>query len=575
MADEPLETAALDPQPATDAVAPTPIAEPHPNDPWKEFKAAPKQQPPATAGDPWAAFKPKLKNNESLPVEPMNALERGAAGAIDPLHGLRQLYNHVVGSPADAAAADKGIQEREADLQKRGAGEGDLARSVGRMVPAVAAGAIAGPLTGGIAGAMIGGTAAELANPVASGNYAEEKTKQALMGAAFGGGGGLIMKGGAAVVGPTVREAAAELMKNGVQLTPGQIAGGILRRGEEAAKSIPVLGSFIRGAEGRSIDGFNKAVINQSLDPIGVQLPKNISSGHEAITFAKDKLGDAYDSLLPKMQLTMDAPLASDLSNVRYLASSALPEAQYKQLENIMQQRVQRYFNNTGSIPGNELKAIERDLNSLASSYRSSTDGAQRELAHSLDDIRGSVRDALTRQNPQNAAELQKINDAYAMFTRVESAAARRAGGQGVFTPSDLLQSIKSADKTVRKGAFARGDALMQDFAEFADTVLPSKLPDSGTTERGIWDAMILHGAAPTVAGGAIFAPKAAAIVGGGVLPYTKIGGKSINAAAQPGPGRMAAGNAMRAATPATGSALEPLLSAGSMDYLVDRAQPR
>jgi len=76
------------------------------------------------------------------------------------------------------------------------------------------------------------------------------------------------------------------------------------------------------------------------------------------------------------------------------------------------------------------------------------------------------------------------VNSGYAMFTRIEDAAANKAvgGHEGVFETGDLMTAVRKGDRSVRKGAFARGDALMQDWAETAHSVLrPEGRNYSGT----------------------------------------------------------------------------------------------
>lgn len=495
------------------------------------------------------------------PVPPSSKLERFGTGVMDPVYGLAQASSDPAYLAMEAGttpdqfegtrdAATKFLKGREEEYKKgRDAAhsEGlDWMRLAGNLVgsaPFVAPLSAGG---GGIVGGAMTGAASNLLMPATGADYGQEKLKQGLMGGAFGGLGAGAARAVGAVVGPTVRETAKMLMDKGIQLTPGQIAGGVFRRAEEAAKSFPILGSFIRGAENRGVDTFNRATIDQALEPIGVKLPAMAKMGHEAITYGRLRLDDAYDTLLPKMQLAMDERLSTDIGNVRFLASE-LPDAQAKQFETIMANRVAQPFTDTGAIPGRTLKRMESDLNQIASTYRSSADAAQRQLAHLLDEVRGSIREALERQNPQLAGELKKINQSYAMFTRIESAAARRAGSQGMFTPGDLLQSIKNADRSVRKGNFARGDALMQDFAEFADMVLPSKLPDSGTSERAMWDMMGL--------GAALYKPEIPIGLGAASLPYTQMGQKVVNKIAQPGAARQAVGEGIRRAAPAIGGA--------------------
>lgn len=491
--------------------------------------------------------------------EAMGAGERFLTGVADPLVGGQQMLSHITGSPEDVKRVDEQVKAREEAIKAREGG--GFMRGLGGAVGTAPAMAIGGPL-GGIPGAMIGGALAGTLEPSTGKDYLENKVQQAFMGAAFGGMGGGSTKMLGTVVGPTVREAADSLMKAGVKLTPGQIAGGYVRRAEEIARSVPILGAFIRNAEGHGIEDFNRVTINQALSPINIALPSGMM-GRDAIAYGRGRLQDAYDTLLPQMQLVMDPQLSSDVSLARFWASE-LPDAQGKQFETILKNRIAKPFLNTGAISGTELKKSESELTRIINNYRGSANAGDRDLAHLLDDVRGAVRDALTRQNPTHAGELKKINEAYAMWARVENAAARRAGEGGVFTPPDLLQSIKQSDRSIRKSAFARGDALMQDWAEIANLILPNKVPDSGTPERIALMELMKAGAGAFAAEQTPYAGRYTVPVLGGIgvssLPYTKPGIAAANKIAQPGPVRKAIGSGIRSSSPYTGTASAPIL---------------
>lgn len=466
--------------------------------------------------------------NTKVPPNQMGVTDRLLTGMSDPIVGGSQLAAHLTKSPEEAAKVDLAIKKREQDIQ--GAGGGGLVRGVGQAItgaPLIAAGAL------GPAGAIAGGALQGAAQPTVVGSgtdYWAQKEKDALFGAAFGYGlGGGLGKTVGMAVGPDART----MIGSGVNLTPGQMIGGPVRRLEEAAKSLPIMGSFIRGAEGRGIEGFNRAVLNQALEPIGGKLSRG-AAGREAIAETQKQLGDAYDKLLPNMQLTLDQQLANDIANVKYHGQE-LPEPMQKQLEGILNNRLAPFFQRS-PMPGRQgptLKETESALRSIADNYRGSADPAQRNLARLIDDARGSLRDALIRQNPNSADLLKKIDMGYALFARAQGAAARRASSQGLFTANDLLATIKSQDKTIRKSAFARGDALLQDYAEVAQRVLPGKMPDSGTPERLLWDAALLGGAG----GGAHVAgatPEqlitAGTALAGASVPYTRPGIAALNA---------------------------------------------
>jgi hypothetical protein len=179
-------------------------------------------------------------------------------------------------------------------------------------------------------------------------------------------------------------------------------------------------------------------------------------------------------------------------------------------------------------MPGILYKRIESELNNMATNYMRSTDAAQRDMGHAISDVVKSMKGSLERNNPWFAEKLRNINSGWAMYARMRGAAANRVTSEGVFTPGDLLSAIKRGDRSVGKGAFARGDALMQDFATAAQHVLPSRIPTSGTSERA---AMM---AAPVIGEALLHRPSIALGAAGLVLPYLSPVMRGINAAARP-----------------------------------------
>jgi hypothetical protein len=286
--------------------------------------------------------------------------------------------------------------------------------------------------------------------------------------------------------------------------------GNIVKRAEEAAKSIPIVGSFIRASERRTLDTFNRATANQALAPIGVRVPET-STGHMIIGDGQLALSDAYDAVLQRIHFDMnrDPQFGPDVQSLFNL-TRGLPEAQRGQFDFILRQRLAGRLSPTGTMSGDTLKGVESELGNFASNYRHSSDAAQRQLGEAVSELQAIVRDSLARQHPNEAQRLQDINTAYAMFARIEGAAARRASSTGVFTPGDLLGAIKAQDRTVRKRGFARGDALLQNWAETGNDVIGNKLPDSGSPERLLWDV----GKGALVGGGAHVAGAGLPVLG-------------------------------------------------------------
>lgn len=392
--------------------------------------------------------------------------------------------------------------------------------------------------TDGLAGGPVGsaalsGAAAGGLQPTQPGqNFLSEKAKGVAGGAAGGavaGAGGKLLS---SAIAPVLPKDAAALVSKGVQLTPGQMAGGVAKRAEDALSSVPVAGSFIGAAQRKSIESFNRAVIDDALDPIGAKLPKTIEMGHDAVGAAHDIVSDAYNAILPKLTLRRDAQFDADIGSLQSLAKN-MPPDQAAQFDAILQNNLFSRLQPTGTMLGNNLKIVESDLGKFSSQYKSSAVASERQLGDAVKEAQNIIRTTLERQNPAEAKRLQAINSAFSRLVRVESAAGNRPVSGGVFTPGDLLSSIKKNDTSSRKSATATGRALGQDFATSAQNVLPNKTPNSGTPERAMWAGLV---------GGSYFErPEVALGLGTATLPYTQPALRAMNQIAQPaGPRRQA-----------------------------------
>jgi hypothetical protein len=310
---------------------------------------------------------------------------------------------------------------------------------------------------------------------------------------------------------PQLAPAQQALADAGVtQMTPGQLIGGFAKGVEDKLSSVPILGDFINSGRRRSVESFNKAVANQALEPIGERLERGTPAGHEMVAEVEQKLGAAYDTLKPRLQFIPDRQYANDLNHIWQNEVQLLPQPQIDQFERILAAKL----GPPAPINGTMFKKIESELTNLGSRYGASSDAAQRDMGYALRNVVQAMRSNLERSNPAHANELANMNYGWAMFARMQDAAANTTGA-GVFMPSQLLSAVKRGDRTVRHGSFARGDALMQDFAEAGQKVLPSKVPDSGTPGRLM---------ASIAAGGGLgyLSPKVLAGIGAASTPYLR-----------------------------------------------------
>lgn len=535
-------------------------------------KAMPWEKDPA-APSPVARFMSGQSGPDTRSIP-----ERVGEGARDPLEGSAQLLARIVPAPVERGInaannwlADKtglvarlpegGMDEyerqREAEIQReRGgaAGTTDWWRIAGNVlspmnyVPAARLGA-GGNALARIGTAALGGAMANAEQPVTQGDFWSEKAKQAAIGAATGGVVGAAGEGVSKALAPKFRSAAQLLLDEGVSLTPGQLAGRAAKAAEDKATSVPILGDAIASAQRKSIDTFNRAALNRTLEPIAEKMPAHLTAGREAVAYAGDRISAVYDRVLPTVQLRADEQLAADLRGLGDLAAY-MPPAQREQLAGIVNNRVLGRFT-AGGMDGVTLQGLRSELRNFVRRYSSSSDAAQRDLADAIATVDLHLGQAVERQNPAQSGALRAADSAWARLVRVEGAAGRRSIAEGRFTPGDLLASIKQADKTARRRAFGRGDALMQDLADAAQNVIGNRYPDSGTAGRALF-----AGGLATMMGH----PEAVLGLGAGAAPYTSPGINLLRryAAATPGPLRNALAGAVRKSGPflAPGAAL-------------------
>jgi hypothetical protein len=405
----------------------------------------------------------------------------------------------------------------------------DWARMGGNFVGSIPLAAVAPQSTGGLLGSTLkaaasGGALSALSQPVTGNDdFWTEKAKQAALGAATGGVTNAGLRGVASVIAPKVRPNVQTLLDSGVTPTPGQIVGGGVQRVEDALTSVPFLGDTIKNAQRRSFQQFNSAAVNRSLTPIGESLPAG-TTGRDAIEYATGKLGDAYDKVISKIgAVRPDDQFMNELASLESLTKN-LPQDQAKQFGRILDNEILSRVDANGVITGEGVKAAESNLGQITRGYLKSADYDQQQLGTAVQEAQATLRNLLSRQKPDLAPELQKINQGYANLLRVQRAASSVGAEDGVFTAAQLQNAVKAMDPSKNKRSFAMGQALMQDLSEAGKNVLGSKVPDSGTPLRGL-----VTGGAGLALGHAV-APGAVVPAAGGAavaaLPYTQTGQK-------------------------------------------------
>lgn len=468
-------------------------------------------------------------------VDPLNAgaqllANSAPSGVVNAVNSATQYVNDlpVIGpitkflgmTPATPDQLNQSIAAQEQQYQDARKATGqqgfDAARLAGNVIGTAPLAAAMAPVAGlsvpaSIAAAAGSGAVLGGLQPVTEkGDFTENKLKQM----AFGGvaAGALSGAGNAlarlisprASVNPNVQR----LMDEGVTPTPGQLLGGTAQRLEDKAMSIPVFGDAIGAARGRGVEDLNRAALNRVVEPLGQEVN---AIGREGMQQAQRIVSNAYDDVIPRLHFRADNQFAQELGQLQQMARS-MPPAQAQQFEQIVRTQVGSRMTAQGGATGQNFREIQEQIGKLAQDYIHSPDPGYRQLGTALSELGNSLRSAMERANPEVAAELAKANQAYAMLTRLQRAAGSQgaAAAEGVFTPAQLSSAVRAGDRTMRKNAFARGEALMQDLSDAGVSVLGTKVPNSGSADRAMLGAL----------GTGLYNPLITLSLGGASIPY-------------------------------------------------------
>jgi hypothetical protein len=306
------------------------------------------------------------------------------------------------------------------------------------------------------------------------------------------------------------------LMSKGITPTPGQIIGGAAGKIEEKLASLPIAGDMIAAGRRRAQGELNVAVGNDVLAPIGKKT--TAAPGRDLVADVERQIKDEYDSILPKITFVQDQQLTNEVAQLQNIASM-LPDTEAKQFQRIIDDIDKRMKGGT-TLSGEEFKIVESELGKLKAQFGKDPSAYVNQLGEVVGDLQQALRDSLPRTNPMQAKPLQNANAAWAKFKRLQRAATYvggKEGEPGVFSGDQFQSAVKATDRSKDKGAFARGNAQMQDLSDAAKNVLGSKVPDSGTPGRL---AAMLAG----TGGLGLLKPTTLAATGLLTLPYTGVG---------------------------------------------------
>lgn len=427
--------------------------------------------------------------------------------------GMGQITGLVPQSTVDEAAP------RDAALSNTGAGMagevvGNLALTA---VPGMGVGGLAAKGAGAVLPALVattvgaaatGGAISAATTPVPTG---DTRIREAAIGAAGGAIGDVAARTAARVAQPIMQsDAVKRLLNEGIVPTPGQAGGGAWSKLEEKATSVPLTGEIIEHGRVRPRTEFNRAELNKAM-PAGSKVSQVGNAGFQEV---KQELSGAYDRILAGHVVQPDEALAIAVNNAKQVPLLPLTEQRQKQfdavLDKILWQRVPYKNVSTGGAPGTSAvpagtiapnasqmggsvaampaermkSEVIGDLGKIARQHLSSTTAEEKAFGEALmaarDAVNGWTISKVAAVDPSAAAKITMLDKHYSVRKQLEKAVDRSAAQGGVFTPYQAIRATLP-------GTEAR------ELAETAQSVIGNRVPNSGTTDRGLLAYLMMH----------------------------------------------------------------------------------
>ena len=363
-------------------------------------------------------------------------------GLVNPASAVASKY--VAGGKGLAELAKRGAIAGGAMGAAYGAGEGEGTR-----------GRLEGAAIGGTTGAAVGGVA-----PVVTE--------------------GLSKVGRAVKTNQAARAADVRALQNeGIDLTYGQMFGGLAKKAEEAAAT---LSPAISRAQSRGNEQLQRASINRALSPIGETLSEATPAGREAIDEMINKVGGNIENAYANSAFIPDEQFGNELTQLGETFLTGAPDQTRSMAQNVVDSLLKGPSARQGEVSGSDLSRV---MSLISQRGREAGRAGDMGLADFYSGLEDAIQSSMERQGTGDVAAIKAARQAYGLSLRPEQAANFLTGEAGVPTPAQFQNSVKRFAGGARNRNFARGNAAMQDLSEPAVSIMRQNMGSSGTAERG------------------------------------------------------------------------------------------
>lgn len=275
----------------------------------------------------------------------------------------------------------------------------------------------------------------------------------------------------------------SELASRNIPMTVGSVLGGGFKTAEDKLTSLPIIGSQIKSRQLESIKAFNRAAFDEGLSPINAST--NGVTGGKGIDLAREARSKGYSDALGPVRLQSDPVYDAERAALDQSAAS-LPSPMRENAQYTLPTYVDQGFDANGVMNGNgfqqAVRGLRRDANAVQSlPYGYDFGNVTRQAEDSLRGLVGrQMPDVLPRLDAANAAN-RNVEVLRAAVDKARNGS--RSGEVEMFMPSQLADAAAANAKKFG-GTHGTTNQPFYNLSRAGQTVLPSKVPDSGTTGR-------------------------------------------------------------------------------------------
>jgi hypothetical protein len=197
----------------------------------------------------------------------------------------------------------------------------------------------------------------------------------------------------------------------------------------------------------------------------------------DVIMKAQDRIGQVYDRAAANIDIKANNLFLDNLANIHHEANTVLNDQQFQIVNKTINNILDKAEIGGDKITGDQFLTIKRSLDRLGKSSDTDVASFARDIRDTLN--KGLTDSAESAGRQDIVQSLKVANKHWGNMRKIEDVALKNPDGE--ISPSLLYNSLTTKAK---RNAFYADDKSLAELATAGKSILPDKLPNSGTAAR-------------------------------------------------------------------------------------------